>query len=48
MKKVLVCIAIAAISYFASAQNDSTSQEVPYQSHKSYGSNYGKTSFWNG
>jgi hypothetical protein len=46
MKKVLVCIAIAAISYSASAQNDSTSQEVPYQSNKPSGSNYGKTSFW--
>jgi len=46
MKKVLVFIAIAAISYSASAQNDSTSQEVPYQSNKSYSSNYGKPSFW--
>ncbi len=46
MKKVLVYIAIAVISYSASAQNDSTSQEVPYQSNKSNGSDYGKTRFW--
>jgi hypothetical protein len=46
MKKVLLCIAIAAISYSVSAQNDSTSQEVQYQPKKSYASNSGKTSLW--
>jgi hypothetical protein len=46
MKKVLFCLAIAAISYSASAQIDSTSPTNQYQSDKSYGSDYGKTSFW--
>jgi len=46
MKKVLFCIAIAAISFSASAQNDSTSPAGQYQSNKSYGGDYGKTSFW--
>jgi hypothetical protein len=46
MKKVLFCLAIAAISYSASAQNDSTSPTNQYQFDKSYGSDYGKTSFW--
>lgn len=46
MKKVLVYIAIAAISYSASAQNDSTSQQVPYQSNKSRQNEYAKTCFW--
>jgi hypothetical protein len=46
MKKVLFCIAIAAISHSASGQNDSTSAVSQYQSNKSYDSDYGKTSFW--
>lgn len=46
MKKVLFFLAIAAISYSASAQIDSTSPTNQYQSDKSYGSDYGKTSFW--